>query len=97
MYSRLTKQGDMTMNTTIYPAHLARECKPLPTPGRDEQRALAFAHQHDWGRNARLRCNSQGEWFITSLIDAYTINGAYHEELVAVPATVAALREFGNY
>ena len=63
----------------------------------EAKRALDFAKQHDWGRLARVRMNRHGFPYLVNLIDASTKDGLYHEELVSVPATVKAVREFGNY
>lgn len=59
---------------------------------------LAFARSHDWGRGAYLEGDR-----IHGLIDSYTMRDpetgvvTYHEDEADVPATMTALREFGNY
>lgn len=63
----------------------------------EAQRALEFARLHDWGRIATLRRDRHGDYSLVKIIDAYTLDGAYHEELVALPATMQACREFGGY
>lgn len=59
--------------------------------------AYAFARQHDWGRFAALRQDDAGDWHLTKLVDAYTLNGSYHEEQVELPATMRVIRRFGGY
>lgn len=55
--------------------------------------ALAFARRHDWGEHATLHGDR-----ITGLVDAYVdADGIYHATLTSVPATVQAVREYGNY
>lgn len=56
--------------------------------------ALEFARQHDWGRNATL---SDDGTHIEGLIEAYTLSGEYHAVTTSVPATIRALRKFGDY
>jgi hypothetical protein len=59
---------------------------------------LAFARSHDWGQGAYLE-----DGRIHGLIDAYALRNpetgevTYHEDEASVPATMTALRKFGNY
>jgi len=66
------------------------------------RRALAFARLHDWGQDAFLSIDRNDEYTISGLIDGWTErddkgNVSYHETIATVPATMRALKEFGNY
>jgi hypothetical protein len=54
------------------------------------QRALNFARQHDWGKLAWVVHAGKRGWIIVDLIAADNDAGQ-------IPATVQAVREFGNY
>lgn len=64
---------------------------------REAQRALHFAQCHDWGQDAEIRRDRHGDYYLTGLIDAYTVDGHYYRDRAAIPATVKACREFGEY
>lgn len=66
------------------------------------QRALAFAQQHDWGTGASLGQQRDGAYRVCGLVDAWTQrqpDGAITsgQAYITLPATVAAMREFGGY
>lgn len=57
-------------------------------------RALAFARSHDWGCDASLSRDADGRETLINLCEAWS-DGRI--EYSAIPATIAACREFGGY
>jgi len=59
-----------------------------------ERNALSFARSHDWGKDAFLMNGT-----IHNLLDerVHVATGIVFRERVTVPATLAAVRAFGNY
>lgn len=64
---------------------------------REARRALWFARLHDWGQDANIRLDRHGDYYLSGVIDAYTADGDYFCDRVAIPATIKACREFGDY
>jgi len=60
----------------------------------EARRALRFAQSHDWGQHALLKGDDANGYTIGNLID-WDVHGEQCE--AQTTATVAALREFGNY
>lgn len=61
-------------------------------------RVLGFCQSHDWGRNAVLVIDAKDRSYqIANLTDWALVDGEWVASLVAIPATMAAAREFGNY
>lgn len=64
---------------------------------KDALKALAFAQQHDWGRNAQLVGEGVGGFYIEGLRDIWTDTDGTHEYIARVPATLKDVRAFGGY
>ena len=64
-------------------------------------RAVGFARRHDWGKDATINGNDDTGFTVAGLIDwQINMNGGHSEWVAvrcAVPACMAAVREFGNY
>lgn len=58
-----------------------------------QKHLIDWARSHDWGRGACLTAAGK----IGGLVDGGMLRGVYSERLVEVDATMAALRNFGNY
>ncbi len=64
----------------------------------DARRALAFARSHDWGCQAYLTRSDRGEPMVADLQDyEFFADGSNRLTYITVPATISALREFGQY
>lgn len=64
----------------------------------EAERALRFAHQHDWGSDAVGEVTREGKLRLTGLTDVYsTGDGESFTAYVSIPATMAAVRAFGGY
>jgi hypothetical protein len=68
----------------------------------EASRALAFARSHDWGADADLEL-IDGYYMIVGLSEVYVwtlddgTSYTVGEPVDPMPATIRALREFGNY
>lgn len=67
----------------------------------EAQRALAFARQHDWGENAYLVRHQDGSESVAGLRDVWVLDMITDTRtqvvIVLRPATLDAMRDFGNY